>query len=74
MLRGFSAECVAICLHVRRTGLIQQRRENYLLRENCRILSRSPLSIVFQIKILGLADSELAKVAIFVEESPKHLS
>ena len=31
-------------------------------------------SIVFQKKILGLADSELAKVAIFVEESPKYLS
>ena len=32
------------------------------------------LPIVFQKKILGLADSELAKVAIFVEESPKYLS
>ena len=31
-------------------------------------------AIVFQKKILGLADSELAKVAIFVEESPKYLS
>ena len=31
-------------------------------------------AIVFQKKSLGLADSELAKVAIFVEETPKYLS
>ena len=32
------------------------------------------MSIVFQKKILGLVDSELAQVAIFVEETPKYLS
>ena len=31
-------------------------------------------SIVFQKKILGLADSELAQVTISVEETPKYLS
>ena len=35
---------------------------------------RRGVTIVFQKKILGLADSELAQVAICIEETPKYLS
>ena len=42
--------------------------------EVCGTQCRLQWTIVFQKKILGLADSELAQVAISVEETPKYLS